>query len=142
MSDETWIKMCEEAQKELQTDHEWKVGDRFYDGEHYLIYSLSEDEETGELVIWASNLDNTGEAIYEAKGLVYEPTQEQLQEMYDETAPAWMVQAEFTDWTLDDDVPIKRKYETITELWLHFVMQKKFNKHWNAETEQWEVRDE
>ena len=143
------IKMCKEA-KEIQKDWKPKVGD-YCVCSRGMIGVLTSDKKqkvtypdgnTGYAYIGVRLKDG---APWSSRNPIWLPTQEQLQEMWEKeylkrpTKKGWF--GEFVDWMGDrynkrEEIP-EEIFDTMTELWLAFIMWKKYGKVWDDEKEEW-----
>jgi hypothetical protein len=119
---ETYIKMAREA-KEIQEGWEPKPGDKVYNntfGFSHLPNEFVEDV-IRDMYLWL-------------------PRQEDLQELYlnglEEPISEIMAFINFKDWVLLTRIIGNGGWENgnLTELWLSFVMETCYHKHWDGKT--------
>lgn len=121
-----YIKMCEEA-KEIQKLWGELTGDFCYckDTKYRIV-----------------NIVNNPPPRIEITSHLWLPRQDQLQEMVGATYPASNVLAEFLElgfvysgvFVAKDPIS---SCDSLEKAWLVFVMQKKYNKEWDYDSEEW-----
>ena len=141
---EKYIKMCEEA-KEIQEGWKIKEGDtiarvwwnRVWYREVIGFASLTFGD------TWCRVVPSTYEFpvnnLQPAEGykdFIWLPRQDQLQEMIFPGVPAFLIQNTFTKWC-QENYQYAQEFLTMEQLWLAFVMWKKYGKVWNEEKEEW-----
>lgn len=64
---------------------------------------------------------------------IWLPTQKQLQDIIkDKTKPDWQLAVSFADWCSTLPKAIPNAFASMEQLWLRFIMQRKYNKVWNG----------
>ena len=148
MFTQNYIKICEKAEEiqELWKDKKSHIDDKVYvkHSEQFLFITeeieFYNDEETDkEYIVFKKEkllpipfTKFNKEIFYQYDdgelNVVYLPTQEQLQDMIDYD---WYgIFKEFYWWFGDADT---EKYTSMNELWLAFVIKKKWNKIWDGD---------
>ena len=136
---ETYIKMCEKAveiQAEMNIN---RIGDFFFsisfaEGK---AFSNSYDSDMGITTAEFVKIKTVGE---QDKIVIWLPRQDQLQEMVGGLSDYLLYR--FWDFLTDKKGEYalnsySRQFKSFEQLWLAFVMMKKFNKNWSPEKEDW-----
>jgi len=158
---ERYIKMCEKAEEiqEYKRESRWQDGDWIYD--YYLEEDMWENERKYIILVWNGLKCYTGSHNWHenweepSPNAIWLPTQEQLQEMaYESGHPGYLLD-KFVWWVIDyekyrysgeisypslEDF-VCRDFSSMNELWLAFVMWKKYHKVWDDEKEEWTNRE-
>lgn len=149
-----YIKMCEKAE-EIQREWKPQFGDYVYgvpdtDGNLSVSIVVAVDDSVYErlgmirvTVIdrWSGKVDCE---LWEAEKLIWLPTQDQLQEIWLETYSRQPSKRGFIwgfhNWLevpyIESKLP-EEYFDTLEQLWLAFIMHKKFGKVWDDEKEEW-----
>ena len=138
-----YIKMCEKAE-EIQKEWEPKNGD-------YVVYKnvicLTRVGPYPDPILYYGKFSKSwvvcDEEVKEIKeilgsdSIVWLPRQDQLQEMCD--PPLDVLLMEFWEWLPKYELGVK--YTSMEQLWLAFVMKRKYQKVWDEEKGEW-IREE
>ena len=124
------ILMCEKAE-EIQKIWKPRVGDLAWRGTKYLP--------TKDACGYLTDVDVFDTQGYKARGSVWLPRQDQLQEMVNEGSVEFLTRR-FNKFALDECHIMSGSchlngfavFETLEQLWLAFVMKEKYNKIWNG----------
>jgi len=117
-----YIEMCEKA-KEIQEKWIPQVGDYYWLGNRYSMTSEAVRMLCSDPLIFD----------FEKKEKVWLPRQEQLQEMCE--PPLDILLMEFFEWLPKYFIGVV--FHSFEQLWLAYVMQKKYNKIWEDSKEEW-----
>ncbi len=137
-----YIKMCEKAEEIQQILDKNSAGNvlAFKSNTEYEIlfsgydvYWLENFGNGKEAHEWVSNYWESDNPHYWGSQAIWLPRQDQIQEMFDLSIPTLMV--DFNEFVESE---ARLKFRTFEQLWLAFVMWKKYNKIWNDEREEWE----
>jgi hypothetical protein len=142
-----YIEMCKSA-TEIQELWEPKIGDRVtYKGNVAFIdgfFGTYDDSMEVTLINWEYSLP---EKLILLNKILWLPRQEDLQKIYNDFVKGngLALHHDFNEYVNKTTTIAKQKLELsklvemdLTSLWLCFVMEKCFNKFWNAETKSWD----
>ncbi len=131
---EKYIKMCKEA-KEIQ-----EQAKKFVETHSVLYFAKIVDKSFQGIFVYPYEiyLNDNDTAHY-----IWLPRQDQLQEMLKSPISQMMCLVEEIELETTD--PFRKEYfikfETLEQLWLAFVMEKKYYKRWDEEKEKWVLRN-
>jgi len=125
---ETHIKMCdcEEIQK-----HGWKES-KYYDDGDFLAVALKEDDGDSISVVHCCNCEDEIDKKIEWAWL---PRQDQLQEILwgnNFSLPNAELKVFYESVHYQNEGKYYKKFTSMEQLWLAFVMKEKYNKTWNG----------
>jgi len=145
--------MCEKA-KEIQKEWQPQEGDKFafkkdLNKTNFVFQSTLDDVKNTEIIIAVDGL------IIEKKSVIWLPYQHQLQEMVceakytrlwwiskfykpKEKIPIILLFQDFEEFLEKEIFPTKNINYSAEELWLIYVMKRKYNKIWNKIKKEWE----
>lgn len=91
--------------------------------------------------------DNSSENQPKTEGIIWLPTQEQIQQLLLNNSPAKIsptsLLALFAHWCIGSGecmVNSEEPHTSITQMWLMYYMKDTHNKYWNYETNKWELK--
>lgn len=135
-----YIEMCRKAE-EIQKNIEPEIGDFYFDTEYdYRIVFIGESEK-GEYKFQNINEEKHDSLWYYnfANKVIWLPRQDQLQDMIKvvgapDPPKAWTLNSVFTTFLNVDSIysPIEKSKMSMEQLWLAFVMWKKYKKKWTG----------
>lgn len=128
-----YIKMCEAAQ-EIQELRCWdEDGNNFQDNDFFYGKEPSGDCDN---VIFESMPD-----FEDSNVKVWLPRQDQLQEMLKLDCKPWDFVRYFYKKMEGKITQYYLQFDSMEQLWLAYIMQKKYNKIWNEEKQEWNTEN-